>query len=290
MSELDRTKVTFEQAEGVEPLPTQLKPKELTQALRAGLWAVLHEHLERAKQHHDYAKSTLRDPWRQILLDMHVWRLHLPADEFTASAQHNIDALKKVIMRGSYIEVFGLLEWLLRRQLCPRRLSEQIRAVLKVCRAGYRLTPDGKTIMPIASEEEAAVAARAFSALNTAKYGAARQHLVAAAEGLTAGDSAGAVRESIHAVESVARLITGQNSMKDALRVLESRWKIHPALKDAFSKLYGYTSDEQGIRHPLIDDPNASVDEWDALFMFGACAAFITYLVQKADLTSKPTS
>jgi hypothetical protein len=30
------------------------------------------------------------------------------------------------------------------------------------------------------------------------------------------------------------------------------------------------------------DDPNASVDEADALFMFGACAAFISYLIGKA--------
>ena len=34
--------------------------------------------------------------------------------------------------------------------------------------------------------------------------------------------------------------------------------------------------------HPLVDDPNAHVDETDALFVFGACAAFITYLINKA--------
>ena len=30
---------------------------------------------------------------------------------------------------------------------------------------------------------------------------------------------------------------------------------LHPALKRAFSNLYGFTSDEQGIRHALIDNP-----------------------------------
>jgi hypothetical protein len=78
------------------------------------------------------------------------------------------------------------------------------------------------------------------------------------------------------------RLITEKKHFADALKVLEAKWKIHPALMDAFSKLYGYTSAEQGIRHPLVDDQNASVDEADALFMFGACSAFVTYLIEKS--------
>lgn len=80
----------------------------------------------------------------------------------------------------------------------------------------------------------------------------------------------------------MARVITEKKNFADALKVLETKWKIHPALKEAFSKLYGYTSAEQGIRRPLVDDQNASVDEADALFMFGACSAFVTYLVEKS--------
>jgi hypothetical protein len=42
-----------------------------------------------------------------------------------------------------------------------------------------------------------------------------------------------------------------------------------------------------GIRHPVLDDPNASVDKADALFMFGACSAFVTYLIQKSSQKAK---
>jgi hypothetical protein len=35
----ERKKLTFEQAEGAEPLPTQLKLKELSPLLRSALWA-----------------------------------------------------------------------------------------------------------------------------------------------------------------------------------------------------------------------------------------------------------
>jgi hypothetical protein len=53
-------------------------------------------------------------------------------------------------------------------------------------------------------------------------------------------------------------------------------------MKRGFTNLYGYTSDEKGIRHPLIDDADAKADETDALFMMGACAAFVSYLINKA--------
>jgi len=57
---------------------------------------------------------------------------------------------------------------------------------------------------------------------------------------------------------------------------------IHGAMKAAFNSLYGYTSDEQGIRHALLEAGAPAVDETDALFMMGACAAFVSYLINKA--------
>jgi hypothetical protein len=41
----ERRRLTFEQAEGAEPLPTQLKRKELSQELRALLWNALYRSL-----------------------------------------------------------------------------------------------------------------------------------------------------------------------------------------------------------------------------------------------------
>jgi hypothetical protein len=52
-------------------------------------------------------------------------------------------------------------------------------------------------------------------------------------------------------------------------------------MKSGFGSLYGYTSDSQGIRHALLDKDAPDVDEADALFMIGACAAFVSYLVNK---------
>jgi len=57
---------------------------------------------------------------------------------------------------------------------------------------------------------------------------------------------------------------------------------IHPALKKAFSNLYGWTSDDAGIRHPKSKEP-LSCDEPEARYMLVTCSAFINYLIAKLD-------
>ena len=52
-------------------------------------------------------------------------------------------------------------------------------------------------------------------------------------------------------------------------------------MKKGFENIYGYTSDEKGVRHALLEG-KAQVDREDAVFMLGACASFVTYFVGKA--------
>jgi hypothetical protein len=72
------------------------------------------------------------------------------------------------------------------------------------------------------------------------------------------------------------------STLGPALDALEKRGHLHGALKRAFSALYGYTSDEKGIRHALVLEDKAQVDETDALFMLGSCASFVSYLIARA--------
>jgi hypothetical protein len=84
-------------------------------------------------------------------------------------------------------------------------------------------------------------------------------------------------------VESVAlRLEPTAKTLGPALASLEKRGHLHGALKAAFDKLYGYSSDEKGIRHALVFEDEAKVDEADALFMLGACGSFVSYLLARA--------
>ena len=84
-------------------------------------------------------------------------------------------------------------------------------------------------------------------------------------------------------MESVARQIAPESqTLGDALRVLEKTGLLqHSALKAGFDKLYGYTNDEQGIRHALLGQGKPNVGPDEAVFMFGACASFASYLSRK---------
>jgi hypothetical protein len=94
-------------------------------------------------------------------------------------------------------------------------------------------------------------------------------------------DYRNSIKESISAVESMAKTITQKPKadLEEALRILERSGKIHGALKAGFSKLYGYTSDEGGIRHAMMEEPDLSSS--DAQFFLVSCSAFTNYLKSK---------
>ncbi len=149
----------------------------------------------------------------------------------------------------------------------------------------YKLIESPPTIIPRTSPEEVAAIGRALQQTETETFRGARQHLVSASSHVVEGNYHDAIRESIHAVESVARTLDdgASTTLKPALDALEKKHhlKLHPALKKAMEGMYGYTSDQDGIRHSLLDEPDA-VDETDAIFMLGACASFVSYLIGKS--------
>ena len=174
------------------------------------------------------------------------------------------------------------MQWILRDRECPAGLADHVETALRRSRAAYAVF-DGDTIIPIGSDAERETVTRAFADLAASEFHGARAHLRSAGSELTAGNYPASIRESIHAVESVARVLEpSANALGPALGRLEKSVRIHPALRTGFSNLYGFTSDEKGIRHALLEEPEAQVDETDALYMLGSCAAFVSYLINKA--------
>jgi hypothetical protein len=284
--ELDRSKLTFEQAEGVEPLPSPLAAREISPQLRALLWNVLHDSL---KQDETYdptgysGASHIEDNWERVLKDWHVQRLHQMVDEFDHKFASQEAKVKRIIQKGNYLEIFGLLEFVIRHGSCPYRLAGGIEWALRKSRAAYTVTDRGKTIAPLSNEGEARIVQKTFADLSHSEFGGALSHLREAARLLNEGSDAESIRESIHAVVSVARLLDPDAStmLSPALKRLEKEGVVHPVIRQGFEKIYGYTNAEQGIRHEILDKPG-DVDSTDAQFMFGACSAFVSYLIGKA--------
>ncbi|WFN59167.1 MULTISPECIES: hypothetical protein [unclassified Synechococcus] len=91
----------------------------------------------------------------------------------------------------------------------------------------------------------------------------------------TSPDYRNSIKESICAVESLAKQIAKKPSatLGVVLNELERTHALHPALKSAFSSLYGYTSNAQGIRHAPLDEPTLSKS--DARFILVCCSALV---------------
>jgi hypothetical protein len=187
-----------------------------------------------------------------------------------------------MFMGGDYVTVFGFIQWVLRHDAKPYGLEIEVDGALRESHAAYAVFEDD-TIIPIGSDAERETLARAFADVAASEFHGARAHLRNAGSELTAGNYGPSIRESIHAVEAVARVLEPETpTLGPALSSLEKSVRIHPALGKGFRNLYGFTSDEKGIRHALLDEPAAQVDETDALYMLGSCAAFVSYLINKA--------
>ena len=239
---------------------------------------------------------SISEPWYNILRLVHIHHDNQPLDEWSYSPNHanllfsafngfsNLKShLRHRIQTQAFHKVFDLIQFVMRRPECPSGFIKEMKQVFADSRLAYVIDEKPPpTILPAATPEEGVALLESLRTLDEAGLAGASSHLRKASERVNQGDWAGSVRESIHAVESVARtLAPDAATLAPALKSIEKNGALHPALKTAFSKLYGYASDERGIRHALLNGDGADVGADEALFMFGACASFASYLWRK---------
>ncbi len=272
----DDTYIPFSQRAGYAPTPTQLKLGEVSGEMRRLLDYCIDIEIRRATNQ-GYS-SGLAGGWRRVAQDLHVRFFKQQASTFENSAYKVRAALERSIQRENIGKLFDLVEFLVRHPGCSNELKGDLADAFITARAAYRIID--VEVVAIGTEEQGAAFEAAIAAVEAEGAGAARKHLIAAGTELRDGNWSGSVRESIHAVEAIAlRLVPGTTTLGPALSKLEKEGYLHGGLKAAFSSLYGYTSDEEGVRHALVFMKEARVDEADALFMLGVCASFVSYLI-----------
>jgi hypothetical protein len=113
--------------------------------------------------------------------------------------------------------------------------------------------------------------------------GPVRTHLQLALQKLSSRekpDYRNSIKESISAIESLAAIAVGEKGTLGQLtKKLEEKTGLHPALVKALSNLYGYTSDEDGIRHAILESKELSFE--DAKFFLVICSAFANLITAK---------
>ena len=280
-----RERVSFSQAQGYEEIPGPLQLEELPREARTRIWNLFFVHLKKSMSTAEFVGgSWIGGGWEDILRAAHADFHISPLDEWSSDYWPACKKLREYIETRPFNKVFDLIQFVLRHPQRPPEFIRQLQRVFEECRLAYTIDiARPPTILPAATPEEGGAVVDALGTLRQAGLDGSAAHLRKASERINAGDWAGSVRESIHAVESVARQLDpgAATTLGPALSALEKRGALHPALKDAFSKLYGYTSDEQGVRHALLDRANAQVGQDEAVFMLGACASFASYLWRK---------
>lgn len=274
--------MSFSRSQGLIQAPKKLQIGELPRPLRSQLWSVIFEYLQDAIEGYG-PRAEVGGEWGRIVYDFEKNFYFLPADEFDLSWEYVKYKYKNLVLTAPYNFVLDFVQHILQHEEKPDKFEFYIDHLLKEHLAAYTLVNDGQTIAPAATPEEGQALANSMTQVLDGGFTGAHQHLTKAIDRFNNVQFADSIRESIHAVESIARSIDPKSSSKigPALQSLKTKVYVNEQFVSGIEKIYAYTNSERGLRHPLIEDDHAQADDADALFMIGACASFCSYLVAK---------
>lgn len=197
-------------------------------------------------------------------------------DTIPSSSSRKIKTIRDYFFEAEWYEIYNFLEFVAVFYNRYNGLHKKINHILGRELSGYRLIDC--IITDITDQQEIELLE---DALNDGQFQGATGHLKRALELFSdreTPDYRNSIKESISAVESICKVITDKPNatLPEALKILKTNNKLHPALKDGFIKLYGYTSNEDGIRHAMLDEPDITYA--DAYYFLISCTSFTNYL------------
>lgn len=207
---------------------------------------------------------------------------HLPIG-YRYNWENLYPSIEKVIMEAPFNEVLDLLwyicYWLsVATNKCFNIFQKRFNDLFEREYVGYRFIT-GK-IVPITDKIEMQEIEKAVQT----PFEGARAQLQKALGFLSDRehpDYKNCVKESISAVESVCKVLANdpKAELGKALKsLIANGMNIHGSLKSAILALYGYASDEGGIRHAERETESTVTFE-EAKFMMVTCSAIVNYLV-----------
>lgn len=272
-------KLNFSQRNGLQPVPEQLNLGQVSSKFRRFIEYALAEEIRRVTIS-NYNGTFFSDSWMKLSRDLHVRFFERSISSYANDRHTIINVIFTLIKNSTFDGLFNLIEFLVNHDGCTSQLKLDLAQAFVDAQTAYRLK-DG-VVIAVGTNEQAQALLKAIDDAEGAGFPGARQHLVDAGKKLAERDWVGSVRESIHAVEATAVKLAPKGTLGNALDELEKRGKLHRGLKKAFETLYGYTSDQKtGVRHANVFGASDTIDEADALFMLGACASFVSYLIYR---------
>jgi len=189
-----------------------------------------------------------------------------------------INQIQEKFYQLEWNKVYDFLEFLISLDAYDQNKNNFIYKLNQVFideRVPYKII-DG-LVVPLISEIEAEEVEKAINSKYEAVLGHIRKALELYKKRPTA-DYENSIKESISAVEALARIILNKPSA--TLGQLADQLNIHQSFREAIKKLYGWTSDEGGIRHS-DNNKKLNVDEKEARYMLVQCSALVNYIISK---------
>lgn len=216
--------------------------------LKNSIWNFLHNLFSEDELWHSYAVRVAQD-FRKSRLD-----------EVPTYNVRCMEWMKNYFFALPWNHIYELLEYTVANveSFFPNGVIQKAtveiyaNVVLKTELSGYRFISG--VLLPISNTQEMDEISNAVQTTQRIGLDGAYQHLQSAINLLGQKpdpDYRNSVKESILSIESIARVIAEEKStgLRDALAKLSNILGIHGSLKEGFLKLYGYTSDQGGIRH-----------------------------------------
>lgn len=272
----------FSHRNDFKPARQTVQLEGMDDSLRNAIWNCFHDQIIHKPGFKDHRSGNITYSYGEINQFAKLfWAnfLKKPVDTCPDGQDKIYGELRRIFFRFSWYEVYDFVEFVVSYVSDTGNFESAISRAFDSEMAGYRLV-GGKIVEITSPTELDAIDA----ALVQSDFPGASQHLKRALELVSDKqnpDPRNSIKESISAVESAAKSIarTPKATLEDAIRVLEKRGSLHPSLKAGLSKLYGYTSDEGGIRHAMLEE--SDLTKTDALFFLVTCSAFINYLKSK---------
>jgi len=208
---------------------------------------------------------------------------NINTDSFVA-----IDQIQSYLLECKWNKVYDFIEFVIKHfnDTEPQlngNFIEQCNSMLNREGSGYRIL--NKRVAPISSEIEIKEIEEALSIEGLDNVSIHLNLALAKLSDKVEPDYRNSIKESISAIETLCREITGEMTLGKALKKFEESGIIfNNQFKDALEKLYAYSNNkETGIRHALLETPRPPEFE-EAKFMLVVASAFINYLMTKKGL------
>ena len=279
-----RMSMLFSQKIGKKPIKIDIQFDSMDDDLRIALWNKLHIYIWEGIGTTYLSYTYYEDFIKCIWMDFFKYPLDRLDDWFPKTFQ----IINTWYFGCQWYEVYDFIEFIARIKVeiafDNKAFIEDCNKVLEKEVSGYRFISD--TICPITDNNEIKGIEDALRDSDKIIFKGAHTHLSTALSMLTdrkSPDYRNSIKESISAVESISKIISGDTKadLNKALKSIEDKVYIHSALKMGFTKIYGYTSDESGIRHAMFEEKDITFA--DAKYMLVSCSAFISYLIDKAN-------